>query len=106
MLKLSDHIKLENFIYAHNSLRSNLPVPLRASLQLSANSHNLNTRCVTTQKMVLPKVRTPYGLNSLIYQATAAWNYFVNALPKLSLTSVSKAICKKNITQYLIDRYV
>ena len=45
--------------------------------------------------MVLPKVRTIYGLNSISHQAAATWNYFVNELPKVNFSNVSKAICKK-----------
>ena len=62
ILKLSDHIKLENFIFAHNSLSNNLPIPLRGSVQLVDTLHDTSskTRGATLHKMVLPKVRTSW----------------------------------------------
>ena len=103
ILKLSDHIKLENFIYVHNSIRNNLPMPLRGSFQLTENLHDNCTRGATMHKMVLPKVRTIYGLNSIKYKSTATWNYMVSVLPKVH--SASKEMCKKNITEYFITNY-
>ena len=103
ILKLSDHIKLENIIYVHNSLRDNLPMPIRGSFHLLPDS--TGTRGSTTHKMLLPKARTLYGLNSINYQAAAAWNHISNVLPT-EFHSVSKAICKKNITEFFIKTYV
>ena len=105
ILKLSDHIKLENFIFAHNSLSNNLPIPLRGSVQLVDTLHDTSskTRGATLHKMVLPKVRTSYGLNSIKYRTPATWNLILNVLPKAH--SVSKATCKKDITEYFISSY-
>ena len=103
ILKLSDQVKLENFIYVHNSIRNKLPIPLRGTFQLAENVHSRCTRGATLHKMVLPKVRTMYGLNGIKYQATSAWNYFANLLPNVH--SASKESCKKSITEYFIASY-
>ena len=106
ILKLSDHIKLENFMYVHNSLRDNLPMPLRSTFQLATNLHNISTRGAKTDKIVLPKVRTICGLHSINYQSVASWNYIVSILPNSTTHLISKAICKKNITEYFINSYM
>ena len=103
ILKFSDHVKLDNIIYVHNSLRENLPIPLRDSFHLAPES--TTTRGALMHKLVLPKVRTLYGLNSVTYQSTAAWNYILSVLPTSKVHSVSKATCKENINEYFIKSY-
>ena len=103
ILKFSDHVKLENIIYVHNSLRDNLPMPLRGSFQPAPDSSN--TRGVSIHKLLLPKVRTLYGLHSIIYQSTAAWNYILSVLSPSKVHSASKTTCKKNITEHFIKSY-
>ena len=93
ILKLSDHIKLENIVYIHNSLRGNLPIPLRDSFHLAENSYC--TRGSLMHKLVLPKARTLYGLNSINYQSVAAWNYILSVVPISKVHCVSKNVCKK-----------
>ena len=106
IIKLSDHIKLENFNYVHNSLRGNLPLPLRDSFHLVNDSHDFNTRGASQHKMLLPKARTSYGINSITYQSAAAWNFITSTLPKIKFHSVSIAVCKKVITKHYIDNYM
>ena len=103
ILKFSDHVKLDNIIYVHNSLRANLPTPLRDSFNLAPES--TTTRGALMHKLVLPKVRTLYGLNSVTYRSTAAWNYILSVLPHSKVQSVSKATCKENINEYFINSY-
>ena len=102
ILKFSDHIKLENIIYVHNSLRDNLPVPLRGSFHLAPDS---TTRGAAMHKLVLPRARTLYGLNTITYKSTASWNYILSVLPTSKVQAVSKAKCKENITEHFIKSY-
>ena len=106
ILKLSDHIKLENFNYVHNSLRGNLPLPLRDSFQQANDLYDCNTRGASLHKILLPKARTLYGINSITYQAAAAWNLIVSKLPKTKFDSISLAVCKKEIRKHFIDNYM
>ena len=85
------------------SLRDNLPIFLRDSFHLAPES--TTTRGALMHKLVLPKVRTLYGLNSVTYQSTAAWNYILSVLPTSKVHSVSKATCKENINEYFIKSY-
>ena len=107
ILKLSDHIKLENFNYVHNSFNGKLPQPLKNYFQLIANTHHFNTRCANKLNITLPKVRTQmYGLNSITYQSAAFWNFIVNILSNKQLYYQSKAVCKKYISKYFFDSYI
>ena len=106
ILKLSDHIKLQNFIYVHNSLKGNLPLPLKDSFKIAADTYTFNTRGASQNKMVLPKARTQYyGINSIKYQSAAFWNIIVSVFPDEKFHLQSKSICKKIIAKYLIDEY-
>ena len=105
-MKLSDHIKLQNFIYDHNSLKGNLPLPLKDSFKIAADTYTFNTRGASQNKMILPKARTQfYGINSIKYQSAAFWNIIVSVFPDEKFHLQSKSICKKIIAKYLIDEY-
>ena len=106
ILKLSDHVRLKNFLFVHNSLNNNLPSPLKNSFKLNTENHSHTTRSTFQNKMALPEARTLiYGLNSIKYRSVAEWNLMVNdsILENLHLKSIS--VCKKTITNYLIDEY-
>ena len=106
ILKLSDHVRLENFFYVHNSLNGNLPLPLRNTFQLVADTHSINTRDASKFKIMLPKVRTQnYGINIITYRSVAFWNTIVSLFSNEKFHRLSKFICKKNITKYFIDGY-
>ena len=106
ILKLSDHIKLENFCYIHDSLRGNLPLPLKNVAPLANQIHDINTRGACMYKMTLPKVKTQtFGINSISYQSVATWNFIVSVIQNKKLHAQSKAYCKRQITEFFIDSY-
>ena len=108
ILKLSDYVKLQNFNYVHNALNDNLPVPLRNSFTIAADTYTYNTREASQSqyKMLLPKVRTQtFGINSIIYQSAGFWNIIVSEFPDENFHRESKFICKKKVTKYFIDQY-
>ena len=107
ILKISDHIKLQNFLFVHNALRGDLPLPLKNSFQIAAETHSLNTRGALQHKLLLPKARTQnYGLNSIKYKSAAFWNYIAGILPDKKFYLQTRNVCKKGITKYLIDTYL
>ena len=44
ILKLYDHIHLQNFLYAHDFVKGNLPTAFNNTFKLTQNVHNYNTR--------------------------------------------------------------
>ena len=106
ILKLSDHVKVENVVYVHNSLKGGLPLPLKNTFDLIPDIQLPNTRGASLFKVSLPKVRTiNYGIRSVNYRAAAAWNTSVISFPKKKLYEQSKSSCKRSITNKLIDNY-
>ena len=105
VLKLCDHVKLQNFLYVHNCLNNKIPEPLKESFTFMTESCSY-TRSTIENKLALPKVRTlPYGLNSIKYRSVAVWNVVANEFPSRSPQLKSIPLCKKQFIKYLIDGY-
>ena len=78
ILKFSDNIKLLNFAYVHNSLKGNLPSVLNNNFIFSKDVHNYNTRGSSLNKIMIHKAKMKvYGLKSLNYESSIAWNCLV-----------------------------
>ena len=106
ILKIMDHVKLQNFFYVHDSLMGGLPNALKNSFQITADLSDHDTRGASQYKIALPKARTQnYGIYSIKYQASAIWNTMVSVYPDEKFQEKSKAICKKFITKHFIDNY-
>ena len=105
ILKLSDQVKLQNFLYVHNSLNNKVPKSLKNSFTFMTESCPY-TRSTIQNKMALPKVRTlAYGLNSIRYRSVAMWNVISNDFPMGCPHLISISLCKKQVTKSLIDGY-
>ena len=105
VLKLSDHVKLQNFLFVHNSLNNKLPKPLRNSFTFMAETFS-NTRSTIQNKMALPKARTlTYGLHSISYCSAAMWNVIAKDFPLASPHLKSISLCKIQFRKDLIDSY-
>ena len=106
ILKLSDHVKLQNFIFVHNSLNDNLPLSLKNTFKITADKYVYNTRASAQHIIELPKVRTSYyGLYSIRYRSSAHWNLLVNDFPKENFHTLSRLVCQKRITKHLLAWY-
>ena len=104
ILKLSDYINLMNFLYIKDSINGNLPCVFNNTFQLSRNLHTYYTRGASQFKINLPKVKTEaYGIKSITYQSAHFWNYMINIFPEKKLHQQSKAVCKKILTNYLLQ---
>ena len=107
ILKLSDNIKLLNYMYVHDSLKGTLPFALNNNFNFSHNFHNYNTRGSVLNKIILPKVRTKvYGLKSINYESSLVWNNLVSKFGKKMLHLKSKYYCKNLMTQHLLGNYL
>ena len=107
ILKLSDNIKLMNFLYIKDSINGNLSCVFNNTFQLSRNLHTYYTRGASQFKINLPKVKTEaYGIKSITYQSAHFCNYMINIFPEKKLHQQSKAVCKKIVTNYLLQNYI
>ena len=104
ILKLEDSIKLQNFLFAHDSVRDNLPLSL--SVRLTFVSTRYNTRSETY--LQLDKIRTNtilYGSNSIKSKSLDIWNFINKLFFKENLHVKSRFSCKKLVTNFLISKY-
>ena len=83
------------------------PVFFNNTFQLSRNLHTYYTRGASQFKMNLPKVKTKaYDIKSITSQSAHFWNYMINIFPEQKLHQQSKAVCKKIVTNYLLQNYI
>ena len=77
--KLSDNIRLLNFLLVFDDVNDKLPPALKNTFHLTANSHYYLTRGHVNLQVSLPSVRTiVYGLKSIAFQSCQEWNFFIN----------------------------
>ena len=105
IIKLSDNIRINNFLFVFDDFSGLLPPALNA-FQLSASSYSYLTRSSTHKMVKLPIVRTTvYGLKSIKFQACHEWNFFNKHFKSKLLHSKSKFICKKTLNNFFHDLY-
>ena len=106
ILKLTDHVKIQNIIYVFNSLKGDLPLALKDSFKTAAEVYSYTTRSASQYKIILPKARTQnYGINSIRYRSAACWNAIVSAFPNEKFHLQSRLVCIKHVSKYFIDTY-
>jgi len=106
ILKFNDNIKLQNFLYVHDSLHEKLPTVLNKIFEPSNLKHNYCTRFSSQHQIPLYRVNTQiYGLNSIKYKAISFWNTMVNKFPNRNLQNQKRSYCKLLITKDILDSY-
>ena len=106
ILKLSDNIKLLNFIFVYDSIKNNLPSIFNNNFTRVNKYHNHNTRYATKNTVALPKIKTQiYGIKSIKYQSSSSWNYFLGKFAGKQLLDQTRSFCKNIITQNLLENY-
>ena len=99
ILKLSDRIRLQNFMYVLEDIKGILPPPLQNTFILSSTAHTYKTRSSIQHKIKIPTVKTTvYGIRSIKFQSCQDWNYFINYFKKNSLHVKRKSFCKNTIS--------
>ena len=76
ILKLSDNIKLCNFLLVFDDVNNKLPPALANIFQMIANSHKYSTRSSVQYNVTIPSARTTvYGIKK----------YYLSVVPRLEL---------------------
>ena len=74
--KIASGFKLSNFLFAHDSIKSNLPTSLCNSTTLVNNKHSRTSRNQEANQVNIPTVRTKtIGSNSIKSKSANIWNY-------------------------------
>ena len=105
ILKISDFITLQNFLFAHDNLNKKLPKSLN-KVSFSFTSSNVYLR--GEQKNQIKRIHTRtilYGSQSITSKSIDAWNYVNNLLYHNQLHLKSKYVCKQIVTNFLLDKY-
>ena len=104
ILKLKDNISLQNFLFAHDSLKSNLPSSLSGKLSFANSVYN--TRSLTCYQLDRSRTRTIlYGTNSIISKSVDVWNFINKHLHTEKFHEKSRYCCKKIVTKFLFNHY-
>ena len=104
ILKLSDYVNLQNFLFAHDSLNHNLPSSLTGKFSLVATSQN--TRSELYLQLNRPSSKTiVYGSQSIRSRSVDIWNYINKHSYQEKLGEKSKSSCKMFVKKFLIGRY-
>ena len=104
ILKLTDNISLQNFLFAHDNLNFNLPSSLTGQLSLVKTDHNIKSEMYYQ----LNRLRTRtilYGTNSIKSKSVDVWNFINKLFHHDKLHEKSRLSCKKIVKKFLIDRY-
>ena len=105
ILTLADFVKLQNFLYAHDCLKKNLPQSLIDESFVIVNS-GLNTRCERLNHLQTIGTNTIlYGTKSIKSKSIEAWNSINVHLHHLKLQDKSKAAAKNYVYKFLLDSY-
>ena len=106
ILKLADNVKVQNFLFAYDNLKNNLPSTLQDSLSTVDTIHIYETRSVTNKLYKVPTVRTQiYGVNSIKFRSVNFWNYINKHFQDKQLYREKRNFCKSFVTKFLLNGY-
>ena len=107
ILKFGDQIKLSNFLFAHDSLKRNLPSVLCDTVSLVNLERNQSCRNQFRHQVNVPSVRTVTGgSNSIKSKSARAWNDFNKIFVDKQLIHKSRPFCNDLIKSSYIHSYV
>ena len=105
ILKFSDFINLQNFLYAHDSLKSNLPISLRGKLHFLDHNHETRLQGENSQ-LTRPRSNTVnYGSKTIKNRAIDVWNSISRNHPQVKFLENSRPVCKSFIKKLLLSQY-
>ena len=104
ILKLTDYVNLQNFLFAYDSLKNNLPLSLNGKLSFVDTIHD--TRNEMYFQLNRPNSKTIlYGSTSIRSKSVDIWNYMNKSSHKEKLNEKSRFCCKLFVKKFLIGRY-
>jgi hypothetical protein len=105
ILKITDLVSVQNFLFAHDSLNNNLPIALRGKIHFLTHE-NQNTRNLGYFQLRRPRTKTiTYGTKSIISKSVDIWNCINRTHYTRALHEKSKNVCKNFVKKFLIDGY-
>ena len=101
ILNFADNIKLSNSLFAHDSIKCNLPTSLCDSITL-VNKHSHTSRNQEANQVNIPTVRSKTsGSNSIKSKSANIWNYLNKLFHSKQLIHQKSSFCKSLLKGYL-----
>ena len=105
ILKFKDFVNLQNFLFAHGSLKCTLPIALRGKLHLLDHNHGTRLQGVNTQ-LTRPRSNTvTYGSKSIKNRSIEVWNSISSDHPQIKFLENSHSVCKSFVKKLLLSKY-
>ena len=105
ILKFSDLVNLQNFLYAYDSLKSTLPIALRGKLHFLDHNHETRLQGENAQ-LTRPRSNTVnYGTKSIKNKAIDVWNSISLNHPQVKFLENSRPVCKSLVKKLLLSKY-
>ena len=83
ILKISDNIRLQNFLFVYDDLHGSLPSALNNTFKLTASLHAYVTRGTVMYQVKPPAAKTTvFGLRRIKFQPCQDWNFFIHQFKK------------------------
>ena len=101
ILKICDSVKLLNFLFAHDTLKGNLPNKLCYWLIPKHTTYKFRSEVKNSILLFVPKIRTvTSGSNSIKYKSSKIWNEMITLLPKADVYKNHRTYCKDIRTKH------
>ena len=104
-IRITDYIKLSNWIFVENVLAKDCLSNFKGTFKLANNMHQYYTKHAANDSMILKQSQTQfYGIHSIEYQAASFWNNLQNQvnidLPKESCRKTGDTPTKHILKDY------
>ena len=98
-------VNLQNFLYAHDSLKDALPTALRGKIDILDHTHDTRQLAANVQ-LTRPRSNTVlYGSKSINNRAIDIWNSINNTNPTIKFLEKSRDVCKLLVKRMLLFKY-
>ena len=105
VLKLEDHIILQNCLFVHDALHHVSPQCFHDIFHYTNEVHSLHTRSISHDRLfVKPSSTVRYGINSITSKCVSNWNHISSTL-NISLYALSRPKLKQVIRDHLLGFY-
>ena len=107
ILKIKDHISLQNCLLAYDFINKKLPRSFNNTFSELKDIHSIETRISNAGNLYTPYTNTTrYGLNSIYRKSIDAWNHFNKQLKDKNLSNLPRYKLKKLITEQILLTYI
>ena len=106
ILKLFDHVKMENALFLNKYFSHELPQSLIDNFKIEQRNDLYSTRTSRYNTLIVPNINAKkYGESSVIYQSIVSWHYFSYNLQNPNLQNTTIFQLKELVQNFLRNSY-